>query len=100
VLGGSKYEIAKTLTGNLLGGGHEDESHRSTTHADIAEGTVEVRDGDDSTLAGLDRIAIDLNNANALRPIDTQKLQEVVEIEQALKGLTYELGVNYMTSSL
>ncbi|WP_262227764.1 hypothetical protein, partial [Stenotrophomonas maltophilia] len=49
---------------SLLGGTKKDDS--STTHPDIAAGTVVVRDGNESALAGLDRTATGFDTDSAL----------------------------------
>ncbi|WP_342316328.1 hypothetical protein [Lysobacter sp. FW306-1B-D06B] len=51
---GSKYAAAQGVAQNLLGGG-DDADHRSTTKADIADGTVVIGNGDATALASLDR---------------------------------------------
>ncbi|WP_238380146.1 hemagglutinin repeat-containing protein [Stenotrophomonas maltophilia] len=65
---------------SLLGGTKKNDS--STTHSDIAAGTVVVRDGNESALAGLDRTATGFDTDSALSAVDLRKMQERAEVMQ------------------
>ncbi|MDH1117375.1 hemagglutinin repeat-containing protein [Stenotrophomonas maltophilia] len=65
---------------SLLGGTKKNDS--STTRSDIAAGTVVVRDGNESALAGLDRTATGFDTDSALSAVDLRKMQERAEVMQ------------------
>ncbi len=65
---------------SLLGGTKKNDS--STTHSDIAAGTVVVRDGNESAFAGLDRTATGFDTDSALSAVDLCKMQERAEVMQ------------------
>ncbi len=65
---------------SLLGGTKKNDS--TTTHSDIAAGTVVVRDGNESALAGLDRTATGFDTDSALSAVDLRKMQERAEVMQ------------------
>ncbi|QAU24943.1 hypothetical protein EO087_13865 [Dyella sp. M7H15-1] len=103
VLSGSKYAIGKTVVGNLMGGGSDDEAHSSTTHSAIANGTIAIADGQaqqaltgksaEQAMAGLSRDA-SLDNQALARP-DLGKLQANAELEQVANSLGYQMGTHF-----
>lgn len=81
--GGTGGNLTSSLVGgglSMLGGGKENAS--STTTSDIAAGTIDIRGGDGTALASLDRTATQFDTDSALKPIDLDKLQEQVELGQ------------------
>ncbi|MDR1076907.1 MAG: hemagglutinin repeat-containing protein [Xanthomonadaceae bacterium] len=58
-----------------------DDAH-STTRSGIARGTVEIRDGDATTLAHLDRDVTELQNTGLTPIFDEQEVQEQLELGQ------------------
>lgn len=67
-------------------------SKSSTTRSGLADGTVEIRNGDDSVLAGLQRGVTGLDNANGFAPIfDERKVQERQELTQMLGAIGFEV---------
>ena len=103
VLSGSKYAIGKTVVGNLMGGGGDSQSHSSTTHSAIANGTIAITDGQaqqvltgktaSEVIAGINRDA-SLDN-QALAHVDLGKLQANAELEQAANSLGYQVGTHF-----
>ncbi|WP_349811919.1 hemagglutinin repeat-containing protein [Xanthomonas dyei] len=67
---------ALSLAGNQTG------SSGSTTKSDIAAGSVEVRNGDSTALAGLDRSATELQQSGLKQIFDEKKVAEQQELAQ------------------
>ncbi|MFB8915964.1 hemagglutinin repeat-containing protein [Xanthomonas phaseoli pv. phaseoli] len=67
---------ALSLAGNQTG------SSSSTTRSDIAAGSVEVRNGDSTALAGLDRSATELQQSGLKQIFDEKKVAEQQELAQ------------------
>ncbi|QJD67554.1 filamentous hemagglutinin N-terminal domain-containing protein [Xanthomonas campestris pv. badrii] len=67
---------ALSLAGNQTG------SSSSTTRSDIAAGSVEVRNGDSTALAGLDRSATELQQSGLNQIFDEKKVAEQQELAQ------------------
>ncbi|MCC5069413.1 hemagglutinin repeat-containing protein [Xanthomonas campestris] len=67
---------ALSLAGNQTG------SSSSTTKSDIAAGSVEVRNGDSTALAGLDRSATELQQSGLKQIFDEKKVAEQQELAQ------------------
>jgi len=91
---GSKYAAAQGIAQNLMGGGDDADQRNSTTHADIADGSVVIRNGDTTALAELARTATTLDG-NGVAPLDLQELQEQVAWEQAVKGEVYTQAIKF-----
>ncbi|WP_242629538.1 hemagglutinin repeat-containing protein [Xanthomonas oryzae] len=62
--------------------GNQNGSSSSTTKSDIAAGSVEVRNGDTSALAGLDRTAKQLQQSGLKQIFDEKKVAERQELAQ------------------
>lgn len=91
----SMYGAFKGAVANVMNGGADDKDRSSETRSDIAAGVVVVRDGNFSSLVGLDRQATDLANS-ALGRIDLDKLQEGAELRQQINGLG-NLAITHVT---
>ncbi|MEF2241697.1 hemagglutinin repeat-containing protein [Xanthomonas arboricola] len=63
-------------------GGNQTGSSGSTTKSDIAAGSVEVRNGDSTALAGLDRSATELQQSGLKQIFDEKKVAEQQELAQ------------------
>src|SRR5690606_8191218 len=63
-------------------GGSQDESISSTTPTGISAGTIEIRDGDESALANLDRSVTELQQDGLRDIFDLQRVQERMEMGQ------------------
>ncbi|UJB15093.1 hemagglutinin repeat-containing protein [Xanthomonas translucens] len=74
---------ALSLAGNQSG------SSAGTTKSDIAAGTVEVRNGDASALAGLDRSATELQQSGLKQIFDEKKIAEQQELAQVAGEVTF-----------
>ncbi|MBD7923456.1 two-partner secretion domain-containing protein [Xanthomonas bonasiae] len=81
VAGGSGSSMASVAAGTALSMlGNSSGNSSSTTKSDIAAGTVEVRNGDQSALAGLDRAADELQQSGLKEIFDQKKLAEQNEL--------------------
>ncbi|WP_243851961.1 hemagglutinin repeat-containing protein [Xanthomonas arboricola] len=84
VAGGTGSSMASVAIGAGLSMlGNASDSSSSTTKSDIAAGTIQIRNGDDSALAGLDRSAAELQQSGLKEIFDEQKLAEQQELAQA-----------------
>ncbi|MBB5737893.1 filamentous hemagglutinin [Xanthomonas arboricola] len=84
VAGGTGSSMASVAIGAGLSMlSNASESSSSTTKSDIAAGTIQIRNGDDSALAGLDRSAAELQQSGLKEIFDEQKLAEQQELAQA-----------------
>ncbi|WP_223670520.1 hemagglutinin repeat-containing protein, partial [Xanthomonas citri] len=72
VAAGAALSLARNQTG----------SSGSTTKSDIAAGSVEVRNGDSTALAGLDRSATELQQSGLKQVFDEKKVAEQQELAQ------------------
>lgn len=91
---GGKYAAAQGMAQNLMGSGDDADQRNSTTRADIADGSVVIRNGDTTALAELARTATTLDG-NGVAPLDLQELQEQVAWEQAVKGEVYTQAIKF-----
>lgn len=67
------------------------DSKSSTTRSGVADGTIDIRNGDNSTLADLQRGVTGLDNANGFAPIfDEKKVQERQELTQILGEIGFK----------
>lgn len=67
------------------------DSKSSTTRSGVADGTIGIRNGDNSTLADLQRGVTSLDNANGFAPIfDEKKVQERQELTQILGEIGFK----------
>jgi len=81
VAGGSGSSMVSVAAGTALSMlGNSSGNNSSTTKSDIAAGTVEVRNGDQSALAGLDRTANELQQSGLKDIFDQKKLAEQKEM--------------------
>jgi len=72
--------------------GNQKDSASSTTRSDIAAGTVDVRNGDTSAVAGLDRTTTVLDG-NGLNPIyDQQKIDEAFALGQEAAKIGFQMA--------
>ncbi|WXF85363.1 hemagglutinin repeat-containing protein [Xanthomonas translucens pv. undulosa] len=89
VAGGSGSSMVSVAAGTALSMlGNSSGNSSSTTKSDIAAGTVEVRNGDQTALAGLDRTASELQQSGLKDIFDQKKLAE----QKELSGLMGEVG--------
>ncbi|WP_185814554.1 hemagglutinin repeat-containing protein [Xanthomonas sp. SS] len=89
VAGGSGSSMVSVAAGTALSMlGNSSGNNSSTTKSDIAAGTVEVRNGDQSALAGLDRTASELQQSGLKEIFDQKKLAE----QQELSAVASEVG--------
>ncbi|EKU23729.1 two-partner secretion domain-containing protein [Xanthomonas graminis] len=89
VAGGSGSSMVSVAAGTALSMlGNSSGNSSSTTKSDIAAGTVDVRNGDQSALAGLDRTASELQQSGLKDIFDQKKLAE----QKELSGLMGEVG--------
>ncbi|CTP93508.1 hemagglutinin/hemolysin-like protein [Xanthomonas translucens pv. poae] len=81
VAGGSGSSMVSVAAGTALSMlGNSSGNSSSTTKSDIAAGTVEVRNGDQTALAGLDRTASELQQSGLKDIFDQKKLAEQKEL--------------------
>ncbi|EKT4070734.1 hemagglutinin repeat-containing protein [Stenotrophomonas maltophilia] len=67
------------------------DSKSSTTRSGVADGTIDIRNGDSSTLGDLQRGVTGLDNANGFAPIfDEKKVQERQELTQILGEIGFK----------
>ncbi|HHA2591216.1 TPA: hemagglutinin repeat-containing protein [Stenotrophomonas maltophilia] len=67
------------------------DSKSSTTRSGVADGTIDIRNGDSSTLGDLQRSVTGLDNANGFAPIfDEKKVQERQELTQILGEIGFK----------
>ncbi|WP_414615132.1 hemagglutinin repeat-containing protein [Stenotrophomonas pavanii] len=67
------------------------DSRSTTTRSGVADGTIDIRNGDSSTLADLQRGVTSLDNANGFAPIfDEKKVQERQELTQILGEIGFK----------
>ncbi|WP_425479304.1 hemagglutinin repeat-containing protein, partial [Xanthomonas bromi] len=84
VAGGTGSSMASVAVGAGLSMlGNASDSSSSTTKSDIAAGSIQIRNGDASALAGLDRGATELQQSGLKEIFDEQKLAEQQELAQA-----------------
>ncbi|WP_372372370.1 hemagglutinin repeat-containing protein [Xanthomonas sp. NCPPB 1638] len=89
VAGGAGSSMASVAIGaglSLLG--NASDSSSSTTKSDIAAGTIQIRNGDASALAGLDRSATELQQSGLKEIFDQKKMAD----QQELMGLAGAIG--------
>lgn len=90
--GGGNPSDGFSFDPSLVPGLPTGDSKSSTTRSGLADGTVEIRNGDDSVLAGLQRGVTGLDNANGFAPIfDERKVQERQELTQMLGAIGFEV---------
>ncbi|SLM24206.1 hemagglutinin repeat-containing protein [Stenotrophomonas indicatrix] len=90
--GGGNPSDGFSFDPSLVPGLPTGDSKSSTTRSGLADGTVEIRSGDDSALAGLQRGVTGLDNANGFAPIfDERKVQERQELTQMLGAIGFEV---------
>ncbi|WP_232463093.1 hemagglutinin repeat-containing protein [Stenotrophomonas sp. WZN-1] len=90
--GGGNLSDGFSFDPSLVPGLPTGDSKSSTTRSGLADGTVEIRNGDDSVLAGLQRGVTGLDNANGFAPIfDDRKVQERQELTQMLGAIGFEV---------
>ncbi|QSQ45782.1 hemagglutinin repeat-containing protein [Xanthomonas translucens pv. translucens] len=81
VAGGSGSSMVSVAAGTALSMlGNSSGNSSSTTKSDIAAGTVDVRNGDQTALAGLDRTASELQQSGLKDIFDQKKLAEQKEL--------------------
>ncbi len=84
---GDGYSFGAGLTPGLPTG----DSKTSTTHSGLADGVVEIRDGNDSALAELQRGVTGLDDGTGFAPIfDEKKVAERQELTQLLGEIGFE----------
>nr|WVL54479.1 hemagglutinin repeat-containing protein [Xanthomonas nasturtii] len=89
VAGGTGSSMASVAIGAGLSMlGNASDSSSSTTKSDIAAGTIQVRNGDESALAGLDRNATELQQSGLKEIFDQKKIDD----QKELMGLAGEIG--------
>ncbi|WP_372498088.1 hemagglutinin repeat-containing protein [Xanthomonas vesicatoria] len=89
VAGGTGSSMASVAIGAGLSMlGNASDSSSSTTKSDIAAGTIQIRNGDESALAGLDRSATELQQSGLKEIFDQKKIND----QQELMGLAGEIG--------
>ncbi|MFB5205960.1 hemagglutinin repeat-containing protein [Stenotrophomonas sp. 3diitr2024] len=99
--------LSASITGGTSGGGSPSDgfnfnpsvmpgmptgdSRNTTTRSGVADGTIDIRNGDSSTLADLQRGVTSLDNANGFAPIfDEKKVQERQELTQILGEIGFK----------
>lgn len=93
--GGGNPSDGFSFDPSLVPGLPTGDSKSSTTRSGLADGTVEIRSGDDSALAGLQRGVTGLDNANGFAPIfDERKVQERQELTQMLGAIGFQVVGN------
>ncbi|WP_372380320.1 hemagglutinin repeat-containing protein [Xanthomonas sp. NCPPB 1062] len=89
VAGGTGSSMASMAIGTGLSMlGNSSDSSSSTTKSDIAAGTIQIRNGDQSALAGLDRSATELQQSGLKEIFDQKKIED----QKELMGLAGEIG--------
>ncbi|MBB5865791.1 adhesin HecA-like repeat protein [Xanthomonas arboricola] len=89
VAGGTGSSMASVGIGAGLSMlGNASDSSDSTTKSDIAAGTIQIRNGDESALAGLDRNATELQQSGLKEIFDQKKIED----QKELMGLAGEIG--------
>ncbi|MBB5865793.1 filamentous hemagglutinin [Xanthomonas arboricola] len=89
VAGGTGSSMASVAIGAGLSMlGNASDSSSSTTKSDIAAGTIQIRNGDESALAGLDRSATELQQSGLKEIFDQKKMAD----QQEMMGLAGEIG--------
>ncbi|MBB5860247.1 filamentous hemagglutinin [Xanthomonas arboricola] len=89
VAGGTGSSMASVAIGAGLSMlGNASDSSSSTTKSDIAAGTIQIRNGDESALAGLDRNATELQQSGLKEIFDQKKIDD----QKELMGLAGEIG--------
>ncbi|WP_414429286.1 hemagglutinin repeat-containing protein, partial [Xanthomonas campestris] len=89
VAGGTGSSMASVAIGAGLSMlGNASDSSDSTTKSDIAAGTIQIRNGDESALAGLDRSAAELQQSGLKEIFDQKKIND----QKELMGLAGEIG--------
>ncbi|WP_017167315.1 hemagglutinin repeat-containing protein [Xanthomonas phaseoli] len=86
VAGGTGSSMASVAIGTGLSMlGNASDSSSSTTKSDIASGSIQIRSGDVSALAGLDRSATELQQSGLKEIFDQKKIEDQKEL-MALAG--------------
>lgn len=89
VAGGTGSSMASVGIGAGLSMlGNASDSSSSTTKSDIAAGTIQIRNGDESALAGLDRSATELQQSGLKEIFDQKKIED----QKELMGLAGAIG--------
>ncbi|WP_274509748.1 hemagglutinin repeat-containing protein [Xanthomonas campestris] len=89
VAGGTGSSMASVAIGAGLSMlGNASDSSSSTTKSDIAAGTIQIRNGDESALAGLDRSAAELQQSGLKEIFDQKKIED----QKELMELAGEIG--------
>nr|WP_231110661.1 hemagglutinin repeat-containing protein [Xanthomonas arboricola] len=89
VAGGTGSSMASVAIGAGLSMlGNASDSSSSTTKSDIAAGTIQIRNGDESALAGLDRNATELQQSGLKEIFDQKKIED----QKELMGLAGAIG--------
>ncbi|WP_434990774.1 hemagglutinin repeat-containing protein, partial [Xanthomonas melonis] len=89
VAGGTGSSMASMAIGTGLSMlGNTSDSSSSTTKSDIAAGTIQIRNGDESALAGLDRSATELQQSGLKEIFDQKKIDD----QKELMGLAGAIG--------
>ncbi|WAH62626.1 hemagglutinin repeat-containing protein [Xanthomonas hortorum] len=89
VAGGTGSSMASVAIGAGLSMlGNASDSSSSTTKSDIAAGSIQIRNGDESALAGLDRSATELQQSGLKEIFDQKKIND----QKELMGLAGEIG--------
>ncbi|NJC48605.1 UNVERIFIED_ORG: filamentous hemagglutinin [Xanthomonas campestris] len=89
VAGGTGSSMASVAIGAGLSMlGNASDSSDSTTKSDIAAGTIQIRNGDASALAGLDRSTTELQQSGLKEIFDQKKMAD----QQEMMGLAGEIG--------
>ncbi|MEA9656623.1 hemagglutinin repeat-containing protein, partial [Xanthomonas campestris pv. raphani] len=89
VAGGTGSSMASVAIGAGLSMlGNASDSSDSTTKSDIAAGTIQIRNGDESALAGLDRNATELQQSGLKEIFDQKKIDD----QKELMGLAGAIG--------
>ncbi|QWN08360.1 hemagglutinin [Xanthomonas citri pv. fuscans] len=89
VAGGAGSSMASVAIGAGLSMlGNASDSSSSTTKSDIAAGSIHIRNGDESALAGLDRSATELQQSGLKEIFDQKKIED----QKELMGLAGEIG--------
>ncbi|WP_244875198.1 hemagglutinin repeat-containing protein, partial [Xanthomonas cannabis] len=89
VAGGTGSSMASVAIGAGLSMlGNASDSSSSTTKSDIAAGSIQIRNGDASALAGLDRSATELQQSGLKEIFDQKKIED----QKELMGLAGAIG--------
>ncbi|MGV7182471.1 two-partner secretion domain-containing protein [Xanthomonas axonopodis] len=89
VAGGEGSSMASVAIGAGLSMlGNASDSSSSATRSDIAAGSIQIRNGDASALAGLDRSATELQQSGLKEIFDKKKIED----QKELMGLAGEIG--------